>query len=116
MPPPLKPVRYVGRALKELNRFPDTEREDALYQIRRVRQGKMPMDFDSMQSVGPGTYEIRLDGDGLTYRVFYVAKFEEAVYVLHCFNKKSRHGKATPREHIETGKRRYKAMLLDRPR
>jgi phage-related protein len=60
-----------------------------------------------MADVGPGVMEIRLHGDN-EFRVFYVARFEEAVYVLHCFVKKTQ---TTRKADIEMGKRRYAALL-----
>lgn len=50
--------------------------------------GLAPSDWKSMTSIGSGVLEIRLRGQ-LEHRVFYVAKFAEAVYVLHAFQKKS---------------------------
>lgn len=67
----------------------------------------MPTDFRPMPSVGLGTMEIRIHvGDA--YRVFYVAKFQEAVYVLHAFQKKTRR---TAKKDIQLGQQRYKEML-----
>ena len=60
-----------------------------------------------MPDVGAGVMEIRLHGDN-EFRVFYVARFEEAVYELHAFVKKSR---ATCKADIELGNSRYVAML-----
>jgi len=54
--------------------------------------------------------EIRVHGDN-EFRVFYVARFEEAVYVLHCFVKKAR---ATPKADVDLGRKRYTAMLESR--
>jgi phage-related protein len=82
-------------ALKEAQR-------KAGYQLRLVQQGKEPDDFKPMPSVGPGAYEIRVQlGDA--YRVFYVVKFEEAVYVLHAFHKKTQ---KMPHKEIETAEKR----------
>ena len=67
----------------------------------------MPEDFRPMPDVGPGVVEIRLHCAS-EYRVFYVARFEEAVYVLHCFTKKTR---ATRQADLEAGQRRYAAMI-----
>jgi phage-related protein len=60
-----------------------------------------------MPVVGPGVMEIRVHADG-EHRVFYVAKFDEAVYVLHAFAKKTR--KTSPLD-IELGKKRYRDLL-----
>jgi phage-related protein len=54
-----------------------------------------------------GTYELRIKADK-QYRIFYIAKFEEAIYVLHAFVKKTQE---TSQQDIEKGKERYKALL-----
>lgn len=72
----------------------------------------MPSDFKSMPGVGAGVVELRIHS-GNEYRVFYVARFPEAVYVLHCFVKKSR---TTAKADIDIGKSRYGALLEARRR
>ena len=68
-----------------------------------VQQGLQPSDWKPMPIVGSGAIEIRVHTEG-EVRVFYAAKFEEAVYVLHAFGKKTR--KASLLD-IEFGKKRY---------
>lgn len=65
-----------------------------------------------MNSVGPGVVEIRVHAGG-EYRVFYIARFKTAVYVLHTFLKKAR--KTPPRE-IALGKKRYRSLLREEDR
>lgn len=55
-----------------------------------------------------GILEVVEDDDGNTYRAIYTVRFKSAVYVLHCFQKKSRQGIATPRQEIELIKARMK--------
>ena len=62
---------------------------EAGYQIDRIQNGLLPDDFKPMPSVGSAVAEIRLWEEAGTFRVIYVAKFENAVYVLHCFQKKT---------------------------
>ena len=69
-------------------------------------------DWKSMAGVGPGVYELRIH-TGVEHRIFYVAKFEEAVYVLHCFQKKSR--RTSPRD-FEIGRDRYRTVVRERAR
>ncbi|ERT11180.1 type II toxin-antitoxin system RelE/ParE family toxin [Photorhabdus temperata] len=81
------------------------------YQLDRVQQGKDPDDWKPMSTVGAGVKEIRVkDADGI-YRVMYVAKFEEAVYVLHCFQKKT---EQTSLKDIALAKKRFKELLQER--
>ena len=84
-----KPVRWVGASLQHLRAFPEAARREAGYQLRRLQQGLLPGDWKPISSVGPGVAEIRIHS-GVEHRVFYVAKFEEAIYVLHAFEKRTR--------------------------
>ena len=85
----MKPLRFVGSAREDLSRFPDKVRARAGYELFMVQVGRVPNDWRPMSSVGPGAAEIRLrDGAG-AYRIIYVARFDEAVYVLHAFQKKT---------------------------
>ena len=72
-----------------------------------VQVGREPADFKPLPSVGPGAYEIRVRDDAGAFRVIYVAKFEDAVYVLHAFQKKTRR---TSQADIELARARYKAI------
>jgi phage-related protein len=58
---------------------------------------------------GGGVLEVVDDDDGDTYRAVYTVRFEDIIYVLHCFQKKSKHGVATPQPEIDRIKRRLKA-------
>jgi len=82
-------------------------RSDAGYQLDLVQRGDVPTDFKAMPDVGPGVIEIRVHGDN-EYRVFYVARYEEAIYVLHCFVKKTQ---ATRKADLDLGRQRYSALL-----
>ena len=64
-------------------------RREAGYQLDRVQNGLEPEDFKPMSDIGSGVQEIRIKDEAGIFRVLYVAKFEDAVYVLHCFQKKT---------------------------
>ena len=83
-----RPLVWVGTTLEDVRAFPPQARRAAGYQLRRVQEGLAPSDWKPMTSIGPGVVEIRLRGR-LEHRIFYVAKFAEAIYVLHAFQKKS---------------------------
>ena len=69
-----------------------------------------PDDWKPVKSIGAGVIEIRVHEDG-EFRVIYVAKFEEAVYVLHAFQKK----RQQIRKHdFDLAQKRYKEMLKER--
>ena len=106
-----KPLAFVGRSLRDLRDFPDKARQQAGFQLHRLQEGKNPLDFRPMPTVGRGVYEIRVRSEGRAHRVFYVAKFEEAIYVLHAFEKRTR--KTSPQD-IAMGQRRYRTVLENR--
>lgn len=77
-------------------------------ELRKLQEGEQPSDFKSMKTVGAGVYEIRVRTNDSAFRAFYVAKFDEAVYVLHAFQKKTQQ---TAKSDIDLGKKRYKQLL-----
>ena len=90
----------MGDSLERIRRASPEVRSDAGYQLELVRDGEMPTDFRPMPDVGSGAVEIRLLGI-----------FAEAVYVLHCFDKKTQ---ATRPGDLELGRRRFRALLEQR--
>ena len=106
----MKPIAWIDDSLGRLRQFPPAARNDAGYQLERVQRGEEPTDWKPMPSIGPGVNEIRVRAGG-AFRVLYVAKFAEAIYVLHAFQKKS--GK-TSRVETELSRRRYKALVARR--
>ncbi|MFK7847889.1 MAG: type II toxin-antitoxin system RelE/ParE family toxin [Rhodothermales bacterium] len=107
----MKDVRFVGSSLGDLRQFPAGARREAGFELSNVQAGLQPSDWKPMNTVGAGAVEIRIkDKDGI-YRVIYVARFEEAVYVLHAFQKKSQ---KTRKADIELAKTRYKALAEQR--
>jgi phage-related protein len=107
-----KPLYWLGSSLDDLRGFPDAVRRAAGYELGQVQQGLMPSDWKPMTTVGAGVYEIRLH-TGVEHRVFYVAKFEEGIYVLHAFEKRTRQ---TPQSEIVLARRRLADVLRRRAR
>ncbi|ECC1750039.1 type II toxin-antitoxin system RelE/ParE family toxin [Salmonella enterica subsp. diarizonae] len=106
-----KKLAFIDSSLDDLRAFPELPRQEMGYQLDRVQQGLDPDDWKPFTTVGAGVREIRVqDTDGI-YRAMYVAKFEEAVYVLHCFQKKSQ---ATSKADVELAKRRFKKLVQER--
>lgn len=96
-------VPLVGSSKEDLRELPEDARETAGHQVFKVQQGKEPDDWKPMPTVGPGVNEIRVWEEGGTFRVLYVAEFEEAVYVLHVFEKRSQ---KTPKGDLQLAKSR----------
>jgi phage-related protein len=84
-----KPIAFRGSSLEDLRTFPLSARREAGHQLDQVQRGREPDDWKPMNRVGQGVQEIRIGDATGVYRVLYVAKFAEAVYVLHCFQKKT---------------------------
>jgi len=84
----LKPLVCVGSSRDDLKHFPADARLRAGFELYRVQQGLEPRDWKPMPTVGKGVAEIRIR-IGQEFRVLYVSKFPEAIYVLHAFEKKS---------------------------
>ena len=103
----LKPIAWVGSTLKDLRGFPDTARSRAGYQLHRIQDGLEPSDWKPMPSVGTGVREIRIHTGG-QHRVVYVAKFEEAIYLLHAFEKKTRR---TAKADLDLARRRLAGVV-----
>lgn len=91
--------------------FPKSARREAGFQLRKVQSGNEPSDWKPFEEVGPGTREIRIRDDKGIFRVIYVAKFEEAAYVLHCFQKKTQ---ATSKRDKEIAAARYRNVVTMR--
>lgn len=107
-----KPLVWLGTARADVRQFPANARRAAGFELRLVQQGVMPSDWKAMATVGPGVVEIRIHESG-EYRVLYVAKFAEAVYVLHAFEKRTRQ---TPGVVIDLARTRYKQLQEARKR
>lgn len=98
----------VGSAYDDVLAFPDEPRRQAGFQLGKVQAGIEPDDWKPFDDVGAGTREIRIRESSGIYRIMYVAKFEEAVYVLHCFQKKTQ---ATSKHDKEIAEARYRAVV-----
>lgn len=102
---------FVGSSRQALKAFPDEARHHAGQQLFDLQQGAEPDDWKPMQSIGAGVNELRIRDRQGAFRVIYVAKFAEAVYVLHCFEKKSQ---KTSRPDLELAAARYRALVRGR--
>lgn len=102
-----KPLRFRGSSRADLLAFPNEARREAGFQLSFVQFGDDPMDWKPMPVIGSGVREIRIRDDGGAFRVIYVAKFRDAIYVLHCFEKKTQ---TTAKRDIAIATTRYKEL------
>jgi len=107
-----KPVTWLGTSRDDLRGFPADARQVAGFQLWRVQRALDPNDWKPMPAVGLGVREIRVR-TGREYRVIYLAKFDEAVYVLHAFEKRSQR---TPKRDLELARQRLRGLLKQRGR
>jgi phage-related protein len=102
----MKEIIWLGSSLNDLKSFPRNAKSEAGYQLDSVQNGDQPDDFKPMNSIGKGVEEIRIN-EGGQFRVIYLARREEGVYVLHCFHKKTQ---KTSKKDIELAKSRLKEV------
>jgi len=108
----LKPLEFLGSSQKDLREMPADVRHALGLELLTVQFGGEPSDFKPMPEVGAGAYEIRYrDRANGAFRVMYVAKFADAVYVLHAFQKKTQQ---TAQYDLDLAAKRYK-MIGARP-
>jgi phage-related protein len=102
----MKTVEFIGSSLDDMSAFPIEVRRAVGHELWQVQNGLKPSDYKPMPVIGSGAYEIRVHLMG-EWRVIYVAKFEDTVYVLHAFHKKTQ---ATRQQDIEVARRRYRQI------
>lgn len=102
----MKELRFVGTSLADLSKFPAEARRAAGFELWQVQNGLDPSDWKPINGVGLGVREIRIHVGG-AWRILYVARFANAVYVLHAFAKKTQR---TPQADIELAQRRYREI------
>ena len=101
-PPPHKPLEWVGRSLEELLALPEVVRRDMGFALRFAQAGVKHDHAKPLKGyTGAGVLEVVENHDGDTYRAVYTVKLEGVVYVLHCFQKKSKSGIATPKATLD---------------
>jgi phage-related protein len=105
-----KLVEFRGDSLDALREFPESARREAGFQIDKVQQGHEPDDWKPITTVGKGVKEIRIRDEAGAFRVIYVAKLVDAVYVLHCFQKKTQ---ATSQKDIQLARKRFADLMRE---
>jgi phage-related protein len=103
----LAEIVWLGDSREVLRAFPAGVQQDLGYALYQVQLGQMPPDSKPMRTVGPGVYELREQDERAWYRVFYLKKIADVVYVLHCFEKRTAQ---TERKDIEVAKERLKRL------
>lgn len=87
-----RPLVWIGSSKADISALPDPVKRSFGYELRRIQQGKVPLDAKALRQFGGGVIELREAFDKNAYRLMYVVKLKNAIYVLHAFMKKSSSG------------------------
>jgi phage-related protein len=109
----MKRISFIGSSKKDIQAFPDDVKDDVGYALFQVQLGETPTCVKPLKGLGSGVLEIIEDFRTDTYRAVYTVKFDEVIYVLHCFQKKSKQGSKTPPKDLDLIKQRLKAAEED---
>jgi phage-related protein len=105
--PKLASIVWEGDSREVLKAFPEAVTENFGFELWQLQQGERPRDYRPLPSIGPGVFELRDQDERTWYRVVYLSRIENVIYVLHCFEKKSRE---MPKKDFEKAKQRLKAV------
>jgi len=106
----LKAIVWLGSSKKDLAGFPDEVEDDVGYNLFEAQEGKIPRDAKVLRGFGSASVlEIVSNFNTDTFRAVYTIEFAEAIYVLHCFQKKSKRGGETPKLDRDMIERRLSA-------
>jgi len=114
--PQIKPVVWIGTSLRDFRDFPAEVQKDIGDTLQKIQRGLRPSKVKTLSGFGSASVlEVREDHDSSTYRTVYTVRFAERLYVLHAFQKKSRHGSETAKQDIELVRTRIRAAeIVDR--
>ena len=112
-PPPEKPLHWVGSSKKDLLSFPEKVVDDFGYALGVVQQGGVPPSAKPWKGEGPNVLELVETFRTDTWRAVYTLRFEKAIYVLHCFQKKSPSGARTAKTDVDLIHERLKTAQAD---
>lgn len=112
--PPRKPVKWVASAKRDLDAMPADVKDVFGHAIDLAQAGGKHVDAKPLSGFGSaGVLEVVEDHRGDTFRAVYTVRFAGWVYVLHCFQKKSKSGIKTPQADLDLIKVRLKAAEQD---
>lgn len=108
----LKPLYWLGNSLKNLKEMPEDVQDTFGHALYLAQMGEKHRAAKPLKGFsGAGVLEIVEDCKGSAYRAVYTVKFDEVVYVLHVFQKKSKSGISTPKQEIDLVESRFKQAM-----
>lgn len=105
--PELAAIAWEGDSREVLKSFPESVKQNFGFELWQLQQGERPSDYRPLPSIGSGVFELRDQDERAWYRVIYLSRFKDVIYVLHCFEKKSR---KLPRNEFEKARQRLKLV------
>ena len=106
--PNLKEVTWVGNSKAKLKEFPEDVQKDIGDALFFAQAGNMSPAAKPFKGIGSGVFEIRTSHRRDAYRAVYAVQIGERIYVLHCFQKKSKRGIKTPKYEVDLIRRRLR--------
>ena len=107
----IRPVRWLGDSRRQVRSFPPEVRKSIGVALYDAQKGDKAPTAKPFKGIASGVFEIALRFDKDAYRVVYAVQIGRRVYVLHAFQKKSKHGISTPRQDVDLIEQRYKQAL-----
>src|SRR3989338_11209017 len=104
----MKTLKWLGSSKKDLLEFPKEVIQEMGHALYYAQKGDHYRKMKPLKGQGTGVYEIAIEYDKNAYRSVYIVSRDDAIYVVHCFQKKSKHGIKTPKEEMEVIKQRLK--------
>jgi phage-related protein len=106
-PPREAVIAWEGDSLDVISGFPAGVKQNLGHQLRLLQRGEQPTDYRPVTSIGSGVFELRSSDERAWYRMLYISRIHDVIYVLHCFEKKSR---TLPKNDPEVAQRRLKQV------
>jgi phage-related protein len=110
MIPRTRPASWIRGALKDFEGFPEGSRSICLAALTIVAEGGKPDIAKPLHGMGPGVFEIALPFRGAAFRVIYAVQLDQDIWVVHAFQKKSKHGIKTPKHEMDLISDRLKRL------
>ena len=110
----LKRIDFIGSSREGLKKFPEEVKLNIGYALYEAQRGQKPAAAKPLKGFsGAGVLEIVENFSSGTYRTVYTVRFQKVIYILHCFQKKSKHGVKTPQQDINLIKQRLRVAKED---
>ncbi|MES2998027.1 MAG: type II toxin-antitoxin system RelE/ParE family toxin [Pseudomonadota bacterium] len=109
----MKELEWVGSSKKDLMDFPEEVIQEIGYALYLAQKGEHYSKAKPFKGCGSGVYEIATEYDKNAYRSVYIVNLGDTIYIVHCFQKKSKRGIKTPKEEIDVIKQRLKLLSAE---